>query len=384
MTGLPGKNLCAMMLILVSTSVLCGNIWCEEWWELVDWIPATDPRIEINGLPFFAENGGDYYRMPKSAQGVLPAGVWAWAKCPSGGRVRFHTNSGYICVRMNYPIPPVSLINMHVYGKAGVDCYLDGDYLMTGASSTSPLQHIYSFSMRKDVDVTFYLPLYAECKDVEIGIYPGSSISAPARFRLEKPVVFYGTSITQGGCVSHPGNTYAAITCRSLNLDFVNFGFDGSGKGETSVAQQIAEVDAACYVLHYGQNSSPVPGAGIPPGTSLQEVYIPFIQALRATRPSTPIVCVTPVYNTFDFPLAYTSYEPWREVVRTAVQTLQDEGDTNLHLVEGFSLLGPQNADGLTDGLHPNDAGTQAIAGNLARELAMILKLKQGSYWSAR
>ena len=55
-------------------------------------------------------------------------------------------------------------------------------------------------------------------------------------FRTAKPVVFYGTSITQGGCASRSGMSYQAILGRQLNLDFVNLGFSGNGKGEPVVA----------------------------------------------------------------------------------------------------------------------------------------------------
>ena len=64
------------------------------------------------------------------------------------------------------------------------------------------------------------------------------AVIKPARpFALSKPVVFYGTSITQGGCASRPGMSYTAIVGRKLNLDFVNQGFSGNGLGEPEVAR---------------------------------------------------------------------------------------------------------------------------------------------------
>src|SRR5208283_5052762 len=106
---------------------------------------------------------------------------------------------------------------------------------------------------------------------------------------LPRPVVFYGTSITQGGCASRSGMSYQAILGRMLNIDFVNLGFSGNGMGEPEMAQAVGDIDAACYVLDFGQNNQKV--------EALEKVYAPFLATLRAKHPDTPILAITPIYS---------------------------------------------------------------------------------------
>jgi len=53
------------------------------------------------------------------------------------------------------------------------------------------------------------------------------------------------------------------------------------------------------------------------------------------------------------------------------------EGDKNLSLIEGYSLLGPNEVDGLVDGSHPNDLGFQLMADRLAPVIARTLRLSE-------
>src|SRR5437867_1827923 len=58
-----------------------------------------------------------------------------------------------------------------------------------------------------------YLPLYNGVSSVEIGVPRANQLhKADARpAERQKPIVFYGTSITQGGCASRPGMVHTAI-----------------------------------------------------------------------------------------------------------------------------------------------------------------------------
>src|ERR1700726_3679402 len=125
-------------------------------------------------------------------------------------------------------------------------------------------------------------------KVLEIGLDAEASIERPKPFALKMPIVFYGTSITQGGCASRSGMSYQAILGRRLNVDFVNLGFSGNGLGEPELAQTVAEVDASCFVLDFAQNNPTV--------ESLAQVYGPFLQTIRSKHPETPILVITAIY----------------------------------------------------------------------------------------
>src|SRR5260370_36043091 len=103
--------------------------------------------------------------------------------------------------------------------------------------------------------MSVYFPFSKPVKVIGIGVDSEARFEKPRNFAVPKPVVFYGTSITQGGCASRPGMSYQAIAARKLNIDFVNLGFSGAGKGEPEVAATGSRCEASCFVLDLAQNN---------------------------------------------------------------------------------------------------------------------------------
>ena len=193
-----------------------------------------------------------------------------------------------------------------------------------------------------------------------------AALEFAAPFSIGAPVVFYGTSITQKGCASRAGMSYQAILGRQLNLNHINLGFSGNGKGEAAVARAVAEIDAAAFVLDFAQNNIDV--------DSLAQVYDPFIGILRERHPETPIVAITPIYAAGEA-TGSSRNEQMRALIRKVVSRRIAAGDTRLQLVEGTDLLGPSRVDGLVDGTHPNDLGFQWMADGLVERLRKVLGL---------
>ena len=160
--------------------------------------------------------------------------------------------------------------------------------------------------------------------------------------------------------------SYQAILGRLLNLDFVNLGFSGNGKGEPEVAEAVSQIDASCFVLDFAQNNRTV--------ASLREVYGPFLDRLRKAHPETPILAITPIFSTREAAGA-SQNEGMREHIRQVVSQRIGAGDRNLQVVEGTDLLGPSRSDGLVDGTHPNDLGFQWMAEGLAPRLRRVLAI---------
>jgi len=373
------RTLCVSCVFLLFLNVTAIPTHAEiQNTEELQWLPATDSHFVVSGLPFFQENQGKWWRFPQRAEAQVPPAVWRLSRCPSGGRIRFRSDTTALAIRLTYPSLP-GMRNMHAFGQAGVDAYVDGQYIASVAPRSATKVEAFFF---KNVDkrvreYTLYLPLYLGVDVQALGLEPGASISPPAAFALDKPVVFYGTSITQGGCASRPGMSYQAILGRRLNVDFVNFGFSGSGKGEEEVARLVSEVTASCFVMDMAQNN--------PSAESLEAVFPPFIETLRARHPDTPILCTTPIYSTSELPGSrneglypeMSRLEGMREVIRRAVRSRIASGDRNIHLVEGYTLLGPDQGDGFVDGVHPNDLGFQWMADGLEPHLRRLLGLKK-------
>src|ERR1700722_2331374 len=91
------------------------------------WLTLPTTELEIDGLPWFAQNGGEFFRLPAASKDKFPPPVWNLAKSPSGARIRVRTDSTTLAVRLEYPSPP-DMRNMHAFGQTGVDLYLDGMY----------------------------------------------------------------------------------------------------------------------------------------------------------------------------------------------------------------------------------------------------------------
>jgi lysophospholipase L1-like esterase len=263
------------------------------------------------------------------------------------------------------------MANMHAFGQTGVDLYADAAYIATAIADKDAApgktyeKVLFSGLPRVEREITLYLPLYKPVKVLGIGMSEGR-ISHARPYAVAKPVVFYGTSITQGGCASRAGMSYQAILGRMLNLDFVNLGFSGNGMGEPEMARAVAQVEASAYVLDFAQNNRTV--------ESLAKVYAPFLETIRAKHPDTPIVAVTPIYSTSEA-VGRGETQQMRDHIRLVVSRAIGAGDRHLQIVEGTDLLGPGQADGLVDGTHPNDLGFEYMATGLAARLRKILGL---------
>src|SRR3989442_13145484 len=57
-------------------------------------------------------------------------------------------------------------------------------------------------------EVTLYLSLYKPVKVISVGIDSEARLEKARSFAVARPVVYYGTSTTQGGCPSRPGMSY--------------------------------------------------------------------------------------------------------------------------------------------------------------------------------
>jgi len=339
------------------------------------WITLPSSKVEIDGLPWYRENKGNLYRLPISLKDTFPPSVWRLAKSPSGGRIRFRTNSSALAIRLEYPSSP-SMLNMEAFGQTGVDLYVDNTFWNTatahkGAKPGKIYEHVYfnfAGSQRVWRNITLYLPLYMGVKVLAIGVDPGAKFKRPPNFALPKPVVYYGTSITQGCCASRPAMSYEAIVGRRLNLDFVNLGFSGAGLYETALARAVASIDAACYVLD-GSNFQTV--------ENFKKVFAPFIEIIRARRPVTPILVVSPLYSSgqlSDPAVEHRNAGMWT-FTRDVVSRFIANGDQHIQLIEGADLLSPLQGDGLTDGVHPNDLGFNSVANGITRRLATMLNV---------
>ena len=178
--------------------------------------------------------------------------------------------------------------------------------------------------------------------------------------------MLYGSSIAQGAGAARAAMGYGAQLGRLMDLEVVNLGFGGAGKAEREVVELVSRIDACCVVLDLGKSY----------GLQAVDAYARMLEQLRATGPTVPLVCVTPVFSTRE--LHDSEYvalsEHTRDVMRRAATARRRDGDAGVVLVEGLALLGQRDSDGYSgDGVHPNDLGYARIAERLQSVVAGAL-----------
>ncbi|HOW68302.1 MAG TPA: SGNH/GDSL hydrolase family protein [Candidatus Paceibacterota bacterium] len=330
-------------------------------------IAFPDPRLEVCGLPGFNEDKPVLRRLPLRLKDQFRPAVWSLAQAPSGGRIRFRTDSTTVGLAAENP----DFSNMHhmaSVGENGFDLYVGRDYLGSAwPDATGKIVKEWTIgSERKMHDVTLYLPLYKAVTVHELSLDAGARLESPAPYDVTHPIVYYGSSITQGGCASNPGGACQAILERKLNADFVNLGFSGNGLGEPALAKAICELDPSCVVLDFWANPSAEQYASALP---------PFVEILRQKWPRLPILVTSP----FHFPAEDLGGQVAREqsakraTAREFVKQHRRGGDRKIWFVDGLDMLSPEQTDGLVDGVHCNSLGFSYLAQGLESPLRKAL-----------
>ncbi len=342
-----GSGQSASMLIEPSASIL------DE--ESVRWYDIQSLQVEGRG---WDDTAKFYDRMPARAEGIVPDAVWNLSHHSAGMCVRFSTDASLIKARWTVTEERLGMPHMNPASVSGLDLYMqaeDGRWLWV--SATKPDKFPENMSVLAEgisaVNKTFllYLPLYNGVSKVELGFNDEAKLwkAGPWREEGEKPILFYGTSITHGASSSRPGMCHPSILQRWFNQPLINLGFSGNGKMEPEMAEFISELDPAVFVLDCLPNMEP---------EQVKERSEPFIKKLREKHPGTPILLVEDreYSNAFLFPEKRGRNVKSQIEYRKAYQSLLDQGYQDLYYLEGNLLLGHDN-EGTVDSSHPTDLG---------------------------
>jgi lysophospholipase L1-like esterase len=341
------------------------------------WLSPLDEQTPL-ALSGFAWFGSDrlYRRLPKTSRHKLPEAVDNLANCTAGGQLRFQTDSSRLSIRARLAAP-ANLVHMPATGQCGFDCYAGAPgaqrYVNTTKYDVKQAEYsveLFNLPSRELRNITLYFPLYQGVLEVAVGVEPGVQVLPPPPFRLPRPVVIYGTSITQGGCASRPGMAFTNILSRRLNVDFVNLGFSGSGKGEPEVARTIAEIaNPAALALDYHANAIDL--------KTMSATLPEFIRILRAEHPRTPLLVISRPPNLGEYfnPATRLERETRRDMQRDTVAGLRAAGDSRIWFQDMSVLLGGDYDEGTVDGTHPTDLGFLRMADVLEPVVKTILGL---------
>ncbi|MFF2887066.1 SGNH/GDSL hydrolase family protein [Paenibacillus sp. NPDC057967] len=344
--------------------------------EQLKWHSPLEAPFHIAGFPWLAQDGL-FRRLPLASGAVLPPAVDTLAYCTAGGQIRFRTNSSRLVIRVRLA-GPANMYHMAPTGQCGIDCYLgepgEQSFITTAKFKPTASEYesqLYQWDTKKEVAVTLNLPLYQGVEEVWIGVDQDAVISEAPAYASSRPVIIYGTSITQGGCASRPGMAYTNILSRMIPVEFVNLGFSGNGKGEPELAHIMSEIDdPALFILDYEGNTGDA--------DNIARTLPAFIQILRERHPVVPILVVSRISTAEDqFYRKRRELNDRRRLIQIEnVEQRRIEGDRNIHFVDGLKLLGDDFVNDCTvDGTHPTDLGFLRMAQSLAPIIKPFLRL---------
>lgn len=313
---------------------------------------VTDSPFGIYGV--FWKNG-KFRRMPEDVAKTVSDRVYALHARGAGGRVRFKTDSKYVAIiaKMNNIS---KMPHCAITGSSGFDMYIKNnggeEYYNTFVPPFDIIdgyESVLDFDTRKEREITINFPLYSDVRELYIGLEADAVIKEAAPYRVKIPVVYYGSSITQGGCASRPGNSYQAIVSRRFDCDYINLGFSGSAKGEIQMADYIKKLNMSLFVYDYDHNA--------PTTEHLINTHERMFKAVREEQRSLPIIIMSrPKFN-------LTEEEQKRlEVIRKTYNNAVASGDKNVYLIDGKMLTELCRNNGTVDNGHPNDFGFASMA----------------------
>ena len=217
---------------------------------------------------------------------------------------------------------------------------------------------IFEFTEYKENMITINFPLYSSGQSLHIGLHKDAVLKTALDYKQEIPIVYYGSSITQGGCASRPGMSYPSILSRQFDCNYVNLGFSGSARGEQEMSDYIKGLDMSLFVLDYDHNA--------PTKEHLQATHSKVFQTIRDAHPTLPILIMPkPQYYLTE------DNQARHDIIYQTYCEAKEQGDENVYFIDGKTLMSDVREEGAVDRIHPTDSGFI----NMAKAIAEVFKI---------
>ena len=368
------KNIFKLMLVIAAMMVSAG-VFAQKASQL-KYYDVRELGLPVLGKGFqdcVRENDtisdGYFTRLPADLQGVVRKAVWDLGQNSAGLAIRFRTNSKCIGAEWK-PLNNFGMSHMTPTGVRGLDLYslTDGEWLFVGAGQPNGKnsRNVFIRKMNGDMrEYIMYLPLYDGVINLSIGIDSTATIEKPQVMDLvpsaeNLPIVFYGTSVTQGGCATRPGMAYPAIIERELHKETINLGFSGNGRMDKCLGEKIAKIPASMYVIDCLANCT---------SQIVKDSTEHFIRAIVEANPDVPVLMVSNYCYPYQYLDAQFQIDTPEEnaIWKEFAQKFRKEG-YNVRYIDAYakgnmkkSPIGPDH-EGTVDGVHMTDLGFQRFA----------------------
>ena len=377
-------------------------------------MPATASAQSVKSLKYFGpanftiinrafdDTPDPYSRLPKALQPAdslkdaadsLMKDVWDLGLNSAGIAVRFSSNAHAIgfkwLLKNNF-----HMVHMAGTGIRGIDLYtydastrnwrfigtsqpFSADEITDPATGTVNEKKMASLAVRHmhgDVrEYLAYLPLYDGVDSLEIGVDSIAEVTTPVSelmtkedksdLKHHKPLVFYGTSITQGGCVSRPGMAYPAIIGRRVGCESYNLGFSGNGKMNLELLPELTKIDAQAFVIDCLPNCDP---------DIINARGHEFISTIAKAHPNMPVYMVEHI----QFPKALVDIRTDSLIVAdnklwdALYKQFRKEGLNNIRYISNRQLIG-SDGEATVDGIHLTDLGATRMADAMMHSMGL-------------
>lgn len=322
---------------------------------------------DVQKAPFsvygvFHENG-NFRRIPQKVAKSVSDGVYNLHTHTAGGRVRFKTDSSYVAINTSMTSTG-KMPHFAFTGSVGFDMYADNKYAGTFVvpfDIKDGYESIIYFPNKQMREITINFPLYSSVSALYVGVSESSEVCSAEPYKIENPIVYYGSSITQGGCASRPGMAYQSIISRRISADFINLGFSGNAKAEDEIADYISRLNMSCFVYDYDHNAPSI--------EHLQNTHLKMFRKIRENNPDLPIV----IMSRPKFTLSDDETKRYN-IIKTTYDNAVADGDKNVYFIGGPELMALAENDGTVDNCHPNDFGFASMAKALGDLLVKIFE----------
>ena len=321
-----------------------------------------DTPVRVFGLPFFVKNK-KLERLPEDIRQKLPSLGFFGRRC-MGARLAFRTNSKKLKVTLEFETLSFD-IGMSIYacqsaivttGHRPTQTFLGRVNPPDYETKTAEREFELSGEMQ---DITIWFPRNEIVRDIFFEIDDDAQTEAPTPYKFA-PMLFYGSSITEGGHADKPNDAYASLLSDWLDADFYDLGFSGSAHGEPEIAEFIAGIPMSVFVMDYDHNS---------PVEELRKNHEPFFETVRKKNPELPIVILNrPVF------VKDSEYFERRKIVKSTYENAVSRGDKNVFFIDSVDFFTDETVSlCTTDNTHPNSFGFYIMAKRIYPVLLDIL-----------
>ncbi|MBQ8807995.1 MAG: hypothetical protein IJZ81_01655 [Clostridia bacterium] len=321
-----------------------------------DFYNASEAPFRICGL--IKDTDGVFRRIPDEVAKTVSEGVVYTNEYTAGGRFIFRTNARKLAIKTSMPRMEFQC-NVNFMNCCGMDIYKHEDGGQKYLRAFIPRADITTggFSLEADLleegekDVIIYTSAHATLKDIFIGVPKGCFVREPKEcYTYENPVVFYGSSITQGTSASRSGVCYPTLLSQTLDFDFINLGFAGNGKAEKEIANYVSNLSMSAFVYDYDHNAPTV--------EYLRETHERMYLSVRRKHPHIPIIMMSrPQFHQIGLKEATERFE----IIKETYDKARLRGE-NVYIIDGRHMYDKYGYDNcLQDNSHPNTLGMFAM-----------------------